>query len=585
MYYLKLFFYQYKTTHIILLALVLTLGIAVRFIGLNNQFTHTDDIGVAWSILIQTNDVYTINYVRNKINNISHEDYNTPQYKLLREFDESSKLEALLPYIKDIVKFIVVPQAWTYAPFQFFFTSFLISFDHDYQSLLFWGRFPSFIFSSLALILMAYIFMKIDIKNAFLLCVSGLLFLGFSWENIIYAKHMSNYAVGVLGIILLFYAFIRCLNDEKSTVSFGILIGILLAIVSNMQYTIIYFMPAFFLSWLWYISEKKVNWLSIKPFFFAVISYFIFMLPTFIVFILPQAYLNGQTFIGTLYNYNVPADVGIYGIIKYSVIFFVQNGFNVIKFITAYLPYDNDSLNIITLMIIFLALFGLIRMLFYSNIIYKNIGRFFIASALTIILLIIMKKVSFSPTRHSLIYLPYFVFLVAYGISEINNFIQRKFKFNIKLITALVLVSIVLLPFFSNYSEVFAGKKDPFSEKMISNLIERYKPHYVIASDMNLFFMNPFKKWDKHNGGERIYNIFINPEKDGDKTYMLISQLGLNNEICGKMISEADGRQFNCENNEYKIIYEYDFNSNSTLDILREAHIIYNRLSIKIIKF
>lgn len=565
-----------------MLMAILILSIFVRFSDLENQMTHIDDIGVAWAMIVQVDETYNIDYVRDKINNISDRAHNTPHYKFLRELDRQRKLDLSLPYLKNAIKFFIVPQSFTYAPFQFLITSLLISSNQDYKSLLFWGRFPSFIFSIFALILAILAINKIMPKNIFLASVSGLLFLGFSWENIIYARHMSSYSMGIFAAIALFYLLIEILNNINMKISHGILIGLILAIIINMQYQILYFIPAFFIIWLFKIFKtERINFFSIKPIIGAIISFIIFILPSWFAFISPKAYLNGQAFIGSSYNFHIPSGENLYEMLKYSFNFFIENGFKITQFITTYVPKDSPYINILTIIFLLLVLFGILRMFFSKNNLHKYIGLFFIVSAATITGLIFMEKISFSPTRHSLIFLPYLVFSAAYGVSEFYDFFQKRIRFNFELTGALILAGLIIIPFFYDYDKVIGAREDYFNESAISDLAVKYQLHYIIASDMNLFFMDNFKNWRGYHSGVRKYNIFENPSENNSNNIMLISQLDLDDELCGKMLKEA-GLKSDCSN--LNILYESDFGDGSTLDILKEAHIIYNKLSIKIIK-
>lgn len=231
---LKLFFLDIKKIQIILLVLVLIFGVMVRFDNLAKQLPAGDDVGVISTMIMRVNHGYTIDYIKNKIYNISHEDYNTPQYKFLRKLNEQEKLESLLPYLNKVMQFVAIPQTWTYAPFQYLFYPLLISPDQDYRELLFWGRFPSFIFSVLALFLIIYFYKKIGGRGVFLQCIVSLLLLSFSWTNIIYAKHMSSYAIGVFAAILLLYIFVEILNRQRLTIWQGVLMGFILAVINNM---------------------------------------------------------------------------------------------------------------------------------------------------------------------------------------------------------------------------------------------------------------------------------------------------------------------------------------------------------------
>src|SRR5690606_3243572 len=98
--------------------------------------------------------------------------------------------------------FTSVARFWTYAPFQFWFTPLLIHPDQTYREFLFWGRLPSVFFSVLGLALLAFFYRLYDRWKTGRV-FAALAILAFSWENIIHARQMHNYALGVTAFIAL----------------------------------------------------------------------------------------------------------------------------------------------------------------------------------------------------------------------------------------------------------------------------------------------------------------------------------------------------------------------------------------------
>jgi hypothetical protein len=71
---------------------IIIMAIFVRVDDLQNQFPTIDDTGVAWTLLNHT-DQLNVSYIKKKIYDSKHEDFNTPQYILLRSLDEAQSLE------------------------------------------------------------------------------------------------------------------------------------------------------------------------------------------------------------------------------------------------------------------------------------------------------------------------------------------------------------------------------------------------------------------------------------------------------------------------------------------------------------
>ena len=139
------------------LILLIGAGALARFWDLSWQFSHNDDIGVAKTIL----------------------DARMP-----------GSLRALL----------AIPRQWTYAPVQFFLTFFLVRPDQGYREILFWGRLPSCLAAIGGLGAFAFFYRRFR-EDWFPRMLPALALLAFSWQFIIYSKHMSNYAIGVTACI------------------------------------------------------------------------------------------------------------------------------------------------------------------------------------------------------------------------------------------------------------------------------------------------------------------------------------------------------------------------------------------------
>lgn len=569
-----------KLFHFLVLGIILAAAIGVRFIGLEKQMTHSDDIGVAWAILVQTGETYDIDYIRKKIGDSGHEDYDSPQFRFLRRLNDSDRLELWLPYLRTVMKFLVIPQSFTYAPLQFLITPFLISENQSYPSLLFWGRFPSFIFSILGLLLIVWVLRRLD--GGFLSVVAGLVFLGFSWENIIYSRHMSGYAAGVAATLFLLALLIWILKNPPVGIRKGILIGLLVAAAAFAQYQVFYFLPAFFLIWLIDIwLEKNIRKGLIGSLGAAILTTALFLLPLAIVFLLPQAHVAGEIFSGTSYYFQPPLGSSFYGVFIYAIKFLAGNLFRIVRFATAMIP-AGIALNVLSGIVLFLVVSGLVRMFLAKDPNQKKIGWFLALSGLTVLVLALAGKIALSPTRHSLIFWPYLAVAASFSLGGISGFFSRKINFDFEKLIALILTVLIMFLFFCHYQGINNARVDFFSESELESLVVEYQPRFAIAADQNLFFMAPFKNWQKLHGSERFFNVFENISGKED-VFLLVSRQPVTNDICGKMLAES-GVNAGCRPGFFQVIFEKNLNSGATLDLLTEVHQIPNRFFLKIIK-
>ena len=186
----------------VILVFIIYLGFYIRFVDLGTHFSDCDDNGVAYTIL-DTKTPKDISEVRA----ILTEKASYPRLQILIKLDQLGLLEPLLSIEKHlkIAQFFIIPLRWTYAPLQYIFTPIFISREQSYRETLFWGRFPSFVFSILSLILLIPLYRLFRKSDYFQYLILSLVLFTFSWEHIIYSKHMASYSIGVLSAILILY--------------------------------------------------------------------------------------------------------------------------------------------------------------------------------------------------------------------------------------------------------------------------------------------------------------------------------------------------------------------------------------------
>ena len=171
---------------ILFICLLILAGSWVRWIDLAWHFSHIDDISPLAQIVEQKRsggfDLFVVPSFSN--NHQSSTGLPVGEWSLRPKGGERSS-----KYVDGATG--STRGESTYAPFQFFFTTFLISPEQNYRDLLFWGRLPSCLFSILGLIALIIFYSKYAAKNSWAV-ISSVALLAFSWENIIFAKQSSN---------------------------------------------------------------------------------------------------------------------------------------------------------------------------------------------------------------------------------------------------------------------------------------------------------------------------------------------------------------------------------------------------------
>ena len=205
-----------KKIGLILLLAILATGIYARFVELEWHFTNVDDRGVAETIFKN------------------------------RQTNEYGRFP--------------IPTFYTYAPLQFLITPWLISDDQEYRDTIFWGRLPSCLLGILGLFFFIFfyrLYEKEHISRMFL----PLALLACSWENIIHAKQMHNYAFGVTAcigvLILIFYN----LSLKKISVAQTLINALLFTVCSYAHYQILPLIPCAYLTlFLYFIKIDQKKW-------------------------------------------------------------------------------------------------------------------------------------------------------------------------------------------------------------------------------------------------------------------------------------------------------------------------------------
>ena len=159
--------------------------------------------------------------------------------------DDTVLIRTVLEEPNMMARIFRIPKRHTNAPFQFIFTSFLLSPSMGYRELLFWGRLPSCVFSMLALFAMVYFYRRWGSRHSTVLL--GLTLLACSWENIVYAKQSYSYAIGVFALTVMLGLFSELKDCTRLSLRRFLALSFGLVLLSNMQYQIFIFIPPFFL--------------------------------------------------------------------------------------------------------------------------------------------------------------------------------------------------------------------------------------------------------------------------------------------------------------------------------------------------
>lgn len=431
------------------IAAIIVIGIWARWTGLAWHFSHVDDIGVATTIL---------------------------------DVRESGKNP-----------FLAVSQYWTYSPFQYIFTPLLIDTHQNYREILFWGRLPSCVFSSLALVAMAYLLKRLYGAKTHLWLLPLAVFT-FSWESIIFAKQMSNYALGLLGVVILLILLVNHVGrgSHISWRRMG-LTGFALGLLSSFQYTIIFFIPAYYFITYFFdlVKSRKFFPVTIK-YLFSVIVYGGVVYPLWYFFLSKWSdagitdWSRGE---GDVFYFSPDAAAGLWAKVQYVFDFYVQNWYAVFRSQIGFFPEDAFLFEPVMIGLMAFFMIGLAGFFIPAlsvkkkedRRIYFSCGCFFVGMLLTWSVLVALNKLPLSPTRHTLVLLPVFALCIGQGVAIVAQgpvrFVQRKELWQTSFMGAMAIL--VAAVFLWRYPAFLSERRDALDEREIAEVIEKYNVDFL----------------------------------------------------------------------------------------------------------
>lgn len=416
---------------LIFLAVILAVGIFVRFHDLAWHFGTTDDMGVAKDLLWKT---------------APHD-------------------------------FFSIPRNWTYAPLQFFLTKLLISKDQTYREALFSGRLPSCLAGISALFALVWFYRRLEgwLSPRLLF---PLTLLACSWGAIAHSKQMHNYELGVLAAICLFVLFLEFVRRKDIPLKIALAGALLLCVLSNAHYEILFFLPAFFTGGIFTLRETpaKERMRLLPRFFLAGAVYLILFFPTWYFFLRQNAtkginpWSSGRS---GEYVFNLQG-AELLEKLTYTLKFFFYNFSLVLQSDLGFMPEELLAFEVVSLFLIFLFAVGFAALLRNQDRIRKKFGFFFLALVLTWFGLVMLHKIALGPTRHTLILLPFFCVVIGEGADRLFAPL-RAYPY--------ILSGLVLAAFLFFYPSMAKERHDVFDENEISELIKKYEIRGIFTAD------------------------------------------------------------------------------------------------------
>ena len=425
--------------------------------------------------------------------------------------DDVGLIITCLPTIKNEFA-LNLAKSWTYGPFQMFLTNILVNENFHYLTNVFLGRLPSLICGILVLFLvLKLVYNTIHQEEYRCLKVLGLCVVTFSWENIIYSAQAEPYEI----VVLFSFVIINCLyNDYFRTWETTLVITLILLIGCYAHYQFFILVFCFYSAYFIFSLKNKKKLIKIVA---SAIICFILILPL-LYFVIKNnklnAGINWNIGINSSFLFNTEKIFSPGGM-TYLFSFFIKNLFLIIKYFYTIDILNNFS-NFIAFVFFVSAIIGLFD--FHKN--NKMIAVFIDIVLLLTIILTILGKLTFGPSRHSLFLYALLYSLILHGIMLMMKKMFYQTKIAIKILNfAFILLFILSIP-----SEI-SSRKNYLSEDKIDSLVRAYSPDiiygYCWTADLQLMNIN------NYNYNFKNWNSFLTKETNevtSSKTVMLISR-------------------------------------------------------------
>ena len=367
-------------------------------------------------------------------------------------------------------------------------------------------------------------------------------------EGVIFAGQAENYAITILGSVLILFLFSKS-KDSFWKWNWGFLT---LFCYAQWQffYIVFVFYAVFFIN-----SFLHKNKEEIKNILLSGETTLLLNIPN-LFFFFKRGMLNrGVQFwnVGPNMEYLFRPYLHKQSIVDLCLYTFNFVFGNIIK-IYKYLFVNSEHLGVLfsTVLAVFLmtlSILGIIKL--HKK--YEIFAFFIDGLIFTVALLVIKRKLTLSPSRHMLIYQPFIVMCIVYGLFSIFELMSKKiiasvFLFLFAIYSVLSIVSV------SRNMKIW---KNNYSEKVVYNAIQKYNPDVIVTigtiPTMNLF-LSKIPDYKKCKGD--IYKSYIIKSSLDSRERLTV--MGYNTllegehaeKICEGMVQEIFGIE--CVNEKYK---------------------------------
>jgi len=481
---------KFLKLNLILLLIILLISTSTRLTLLKTYFGHIDDLGVATTILDAKRYPPTVDSLlaEGQLRAIN-KGTTSSRLRALVQITENPLGKKILEFLLPIYPYVAVPLVWTYAPLQFIFTSLLVNPEQSYETVKFWGRFPSLISATSALFFMMALAREIQPQQWTTLGVLLVAPLAFSLEISVMTAQMHNYALGVAVATGVLYLTVK---DAKRVLDFtGWRFWLsrffiwTLALYSIYQSVLL--LPGYFIAQLvasWHLPSHQ-RWARIRKWCVWSMVIVLVFLPAYLFRVRTTAAIGWNAGPNQEFLFQPEGSF-----LLSSLQYFAVNGFIVVGSMLSPAIESSIAFYVWTYLFCVFALIGLLGLL--ASLFRKDttnplkaLSCIILGGLVVLVILTLGQKLVLSPTRHLTLFAPILTVLFAYGVGVAISTHKQNW-----LSMVVFIISVALgLTYLTNFPHFKAAKQDLFSEKTLVNLVETEHADLIIAMSREALLM------------------------------------------------------------------------------------------------
>ncbi len=471
---------------------------------LESHFTHTDDTGVAETLLIRSPGGSSCPDIFGRI---------------------EKKFQIHLTYIKTPLctldlwrsRLFIIPSEWTYAPFQFWLTQALLDprVNLSYEQIKYFGRLPSFLFFITGLLAFYYLLRKkiATIGENQTLALALITIIAFSLEQRIMSSQMESYAIGLFSNVCVLYGLLSLRRIDEMQIRHIMIYAFTIALGISMQYQAVLLATAGLAVLLISYMRAGIVAASGKKIVLLYSSVLIFSY-TFVGNIFRLVHRGVMWNAGQNKEFLVQGTDIFEKLSNLMAILYWQTNYNLYSIVSA-IELPDQAAYVFGFLITSILLLGIWNLFKKRN--DTTDGFIFILSILYFLLycgMLLAGKLTYSPTRHFLYFLPIVIILVGYGISYLQNLDYQR-----RVLKRSFLVLLIGYLSFSLWSfTTFKEKRlDRLNDSMMKSILKESDPDFILLGgyDRDIFFLPSSKQsviYDYLNGPQcEKYRRFLIP--------------------------------------------------------------------------